>query len=126
MSELAKTLGKIQAKTRREIILETYSILENANNILSRRGLINCEIADGIDVLRRLPKISEAMGLAENPNVHFGISPTLAGYDLGRKYNSWWSKSGLWFAEYKNHWIWLIVSYIAGIISMLLVNWLSK
>ena len=51
---------------------------------------------------------------------------TLEGYDLGRKYSSWWTRSGLWFAEYKHHWIWLIVSFLGGIIGGLLINWLSK
>ena len=55
-----------------------------------------------------------------------GIDLTIEGYDLGRKYSSWWTRSGLWFAEYKNHWIWLIVSFVGGIIGALLINWLSK
>jgi len=54
-----------------------------------------------------------------------GISLTIEGYDLGRKYSSWWTWSGEGFAEYKNHWIWLIVSFAGGIIVALLVNWLS-
>ena len=33
------------------------------------------------------------------------VGLSLEGHDLGRKYNSWWTKSGLWFAEYKHHWI---------------------
>ena len=71
-------------------------------------------------------------GLAISSNLEFKpsepitISLTITGYDLGRKYNSWFIPSGLWFAEYKDHWFWLIISYIAGIISVLLVNWLSK
>jgi len=51
---------------------------------------------------------------------------TIKGYDLGRKYNSFWIRSGLWFAEYKHHWIWLIVGFLGGIIGALLVNWLSN
>ncbi|MBN2018620.1 MAG: hypothetical protein JW749_00155 [Sedimentisphaerales bacterium] len=54
------------------------------------------------------------------------VKLTLTGYDLGRKYNSWLSRSGLWFAEYKDHWFWLIVSFLGGIIGALIVNWLSK
>jgi len=54
------------------------------------------------------------------------ISLTLKGRDLGRKYSSWWTRSGLLFEEYKHHWIWVILSYIAGVGTMVLVNWLSK
>ena len=54
------------------------------------------------------------------------ISLTIQGYDLGRKYSSWWTRSGLWFAEYKHHWFWLIVSFLGGIIGALIVNWLSR
>jgi hypothetical protein len=54
------------------------------------------------------------------------VQLSLEGYDLGRKYSSWWTKSGLWFAEYKDHWFWLIVSFLGGIVGALVVNWLSK
>ena len=51
---------------------------------------------------------------------------TPQGMLLGQKYNSWWSSSGLWFAEYKDHWFWFILSFLGGIIGALLVNWLSS
>jgi hypothetical protein len=52
---------------------------------------------------------------------------TPEGIRLGQKYNSWWSRSNLWYEEHlKNHWIWLIISFIGGIIIGLLVNWLSS
>jgi len=52
---------------------------------------------------------------------------TLKGLDLACKYDNWLIRSGLWFAEYKNHWIWLIVSFFGGVIGGgVLVNWLSK
>ncbi len=77
-------------------------------------------------------KALEKRGLITSPNLELGpsepitISLTVTGYDLGRKCNSWWSRSGLWFAEYKEHWFWLIVSFLGGIIGALIVNWLSK
>jgi hypothetical protein len=55
-----------------------------------------------------------------------GIILKLEGYDLGRKYSSWWTRSGLCFAEYKNHWIWIIISFLGGVLGALLINWLSK
>ena len=54
------------------------------------------------------------------------VQLSLEGYDLGRKYSSWWTRSGLWFAEYKDHWIWLIVSFLGGLIGGFLINWLSR
>ncbi len=51
---------------------------------------------------------------------------TLAGLDLARKYDNWFIRTGLWWAEYKYHWFWIILSYIAGVISTPLVNWLKK
>jgi len=53
------------------------------------------------------------------------VQLSLEGYDLGRKYASWFDWSGLWFAEYKNHWIWIIISFLGGVIGALLINWLS-
>ena len=55
-----------------------------------------------------------------------GISLTIDGYDLGRKYSKWFTRTGLCFAEYRSHWIWLIVSFFVGIIGTVLVNWLYK
>jgi hypothetical protein len=54
------------------------------------------------------------------------VSLTMEGHDLGRKYASWFDRSGLWFEEYKNHWIWIIVSFFGGVIGALLINWLSR
>lgn len=55
------------------------------------------------------------------------VTLTQKGIDLGQTYNSWWLRIKLWYEVYiKNHPIWLLVAYIAGIISMLLVNWLSS
>jgi hypothetical protein len=54
------------------------------------------------------------------------VSLTSEGFCLGQKYNSWWSRSNLWYSEYiKNHWIWLILSFLGGVISGLLIKWLS-
>jgi hypothetical protein len=66
-----------------------------------------------------------------NPNLNkelkYQITLTIAGYDLGRKYNDhWWVWSHLWFTEYKDHWFWLILSFLGGIVGALIVNWLSK
>ena len=63
------------------------------------------------------------------PHAHPGVSGitlTIDGYDLGRKYRSCLISSGLWFAEYKYHWFWLIVSFLGGIVGALTVNWLSR
>ncbi len=54
------------------------------------------------------------------------ISLTAEGINLAQKYTSWWSRSNLWYAEYiKNHWIWIIVSFLSGLLGGLLINWLS-
>jgi hypothetical protein len=43
------------------------------------------------------------------------ITLTVDGYDLGRKYAKWFTRSGLWFEEYRNHWLWLIVAFFGGV-----------
>lgn len=62
----------------------------------------------------------------ERPTAEWRISLTFKGIRLGEKYNSCWSSSGQWFAEYKDHWFWLILSFLGGVIGALLVNWLSS
>jgi hypothetical protein len=47
------------------------------------------------------------------------------GLQLGRKYSSWWLRSNLWYEEHlKNHWIWVIIGFLGGVISGLLIKWL--
>ena len=54
------------------------------------------------------------------------VELTLQGWDLGRKYNNPLIRSGLWFKEYKDYWVWLIVGLIGGILGAIIVNKLSK
>jgi hypothetical protein len=54
------------------------------------------------------------------------ISLTPEGIRLGQKYNSWWLRSNLWYEEHlKNHWIWVIIGFLGGVISGLLIKWLA-
>jgi hypothetical protein len=53
------------------------------------------------------------------------VSLRVSGYDLGRRYGRWFDCTGLWFQQYKNHWIWLIVSLLGGIVGTFLLNLLS-
>jgi len=54
-----------------------------------------------------------------------GIMLTIKGYDLGRKYSRRFTSSGLWFAEYKDHWIWILVSFFGGMLGALVVHLLT-
>ncbi len=39
---------------------------------------------------------------------------TLEGFDLGRKYATFLGRSGLWFREYRHHWLFMLFGYIMG------------
>ncbi len=81
---------------------------ERVDRRLRDRGLIVTDIVNG-------------------PHAHMRVSLTREGIRLGEIYNSWWLRSNLWYAEYiKNHWIYLIGSFIAGIVATLITQWLSK
>ncbi|MBA7477200.1 hypothetical protein ES707_12602 [subsurface metagenome] len=100
-----KALGWEESKSNDDYDKQYTNRVWNADDILKKRGFL--------DVLNR--DIGEKT-----------ISLTIRGHDLGRKYNSWWIRSRLWFAEYKHHWIWLIVSFLGGMIGALIINCLSK
>jgi len=102
--EAMRILGLKENKTSAMTTDKKWAMVFNANDNLKDRKLIDFELEEYI----------------------FKINLTLKGLDLSRKYNSWWTRSGLWFAEYKHHWIWLIVSFLGGIIGGVLVTWLSK
>jgi len=79
--------------------------IESVNNRLKERGLIESrECGTGF----------------------YQVEMNLTGWDLGNKYSSGWSRNVLWFREYKDHWIWLIVSFFGGVIGALLINWVSS
>jgi len=103
-NEEDKSMEQVQEEIKRCIRLEKKLKISNAG--LERRGFI---------------KVQKHQHCGEV----VGISLSIKGYDLGRKYSSWWTRSGLWFAEYKNHWIWIIISFLGGVIGALLINWLS-
>ncbi len=102
--EAMKILGFKEKKASKLTTDEKWAMVFNANDDLKDRKLIN-------------------FGLEEHV---FKINLTLNGLDLSRKYNSFLIRSGLRFKEYKDHWIWLIVSFLGGIIGALIVNWLSR
>jgi len=109
----------------------------NATRNLTERGLI-FEFKEGIEGKIEYTKqifLGESVSLngflssSEEDVVEKNavLKFTLNGLDLADKYNNCWLRIKLWSEEYiKNHPILLIVSFIAGIISTLLVNWLSS
>ena len=80
--------------------------IEVANATLQERGLIQ---------------------LRKHDSEHdvFGITLTVSGYDLGRQYGCWFSRSGAWFEQYRNHWLWLFVGFLGGLAASLLVELLK-
>ncbi len=95
-----------ETNDRNKAWLEAKIKIEAANKMLNEIGLVVVSKCDSYYY-----KINEMK---------------LAGLDLGRKYCSLWKRSNLWYAEYiKHHWIWVIVSFLGGIIGGLLINWLS-
>jgi len=78
-----------------------------ANERLQERGFIE---------LRESHSVVDAM------TDRLEVKLTLQGWDIGRKYSNCLIRSGLWFEEYKHHWLWIIVAYIAGVLSTFIAN----
>jgi hypothetical protein len=112
--------------TNRKIMVVSYDILENLNNLLSQRKLITWEPFDsGVINSMRFLNHPDTQKVFENTQVYFLVTLTPEGCDLGRKYNCWWTRSKLWYDEYiKGHWIWLFICFIVGGIITQLINWL--
>ena len=89
--EALKKAIPIHIRGRRRVAL--------ANKHLAERGLI--QLTEG----------------QPEPNLVV-VSVTLAGYDLGRRYASVLDCTGIWFEEYRNHWLWLIAACIGGVLSL--------
>lgn len=52
----------------------------------------------------------------------FGLSLTVEGYDQGRRYANWLTRTGEWWKEYHGHWLGLGVSFLAGAVLTKIVD----
>ena len=77
---------------------------------------------EAVEVANRRLQDRHLVNVHEDGTGIYGVTMMLEGRDLGRKYNSWFDRSGLWFREYKDHWVWLIVSFLGGVLGALLVQ----
>ncbi len=113
-----KTYGeRVESPSKEDILSEQGPMIIKAT-IQSRKRLeiTNTHLQD-----RQLVSITphkSATGVA-------GVLLTLEGYDLARRYSHWFARTGLWFQEHRDHWIWLVVSFIGGVLGTLAVQWLS-
>jgi hypothetical protein len=113
-----KAYGDRDGSPSKEDILSKrgQKIVEQTIQSLKRLEIANAHLTD-----RKLIEITPHKSESEVA----GVLLTLEGHDLGRKYNSWFYRSGLWFREHKDHWVWLVVSFLGGVLGALLVQWLS-
>lgn len=80
------------------------------------------KIAQYSDFSNRINKANSLLAARElvtvTPHQHetsvVVIGLSVDGYDLGRRFANTLESSGLWFQEYRNHWIWLIVACFGG------------
>jgi hypothetical protein len=107
-AERCNRAGDSLESIKREIVCEidARARITEANGLLAARGLIACTAQQGeIDVVR--------------------IRLSVKGYDLGRRYSHWFARTGLWFDEYRNHWIWLILAFFGGALGNRLLEWIG-
>jgi hypothetical protein len=100
----AASFGELKTKAA-DLIKGRYRV-QAANASLEARGLIKTSHHD------------------KGPEV-FWVALTVPGWHLGRNYGNWFTSTGEWFKEYREHWIWLIVGFVGGILGSLVVKWLS-
>ena len=100
--------GDVEAMKREAVTyFRCTNRIDAANTLLAERGLITVTPHE------------------HEPHVVV-IGLTLAGYDLGRRYSNFLESSGLWFQEYKNHWIWLIVAFFGGALGVKLIDFIAS
>jgi hypothetical protein len=95
-----------QTKRQMKTLIDMLHRVDSANRRLAERGYIiigKHQTADDVRIIRL----------------------TIYGFDLGRRYGNWWDSTGIWFETYRNHWIWLLVGFLGGIIGSLVVKLLS-
>jgi hypothetical protein len=105
-SDLPDDAGFCEQQHEIKTYIADSNRIRKATRQLALRNLIVEQTSNRIDVL--------------------GMSLTVAGCDLGLQYGKWLPRSGLWFREYKDHWLWLIVGFVGGGFVGGLINALFK
>jgi hypothetical protein len=103
--ELKPDLASIQTDNDYKRYLDCLAHIFALNHLLVDRGLIT------------LPKGQE---LSYNDDLFFSLTTT--GYDLGFKYSKRWSCWHLWWLEYKDSFLWPLITYIIGILTAVVVQ----
>jgi hypothetical protein len=124
----------VAAKDERKMLIQYYEKLHESG-VAARTRFFLSELEkclSGKDTRNRVKIASKTLerrnliAFLNDRGDALWVQLSLEGYDLGRKYSSWWTWTGLLFAEHKNHWIWVTISFFGGILATLLVQWLSK
>lgn len=130
LSSLAELLRRRPDYSR---IQEYGESTGNTNGNSSMEESVN-EVKEYIDLCNRIRKANRILAAREliaskdheNAADVVLVSLTVEGFDLGRRYSWWWTRSGLCFQDYKNHWIWLILGFLGGILGTMLVEFLKS
>ncbi|MBM4040147.1 MAG: hypothetical protein FJ290_16705 [Planctomycetes bacterium] len=102
--------------------------------IANKRKLIAAvkELNDAVARVRKANRALKQRGLIDVTQAPLSTEPdrvcirlTLEGYDMGRRCSTFMARSGLWFEEYRNHWVWLVLSFLGGMIASVAWSWLS-
>lgn len=103
---------------------ETMGDMEGFENEVKH----TCDRLARIRVANKLLVTRKLITLREHEHVHgvVLVGLTVDGCDLGRRYRSFLDRSGLWFAAYRHHWVWLILSFLGGILGSALIQWLTE
>lgn len=116
-------------KTYAACDIDPYGFEQNEDN--DPPNFDAARILGEVNAVRHTIDVLATRGLIKDTN-HDALSNvvtvalTVHGYDLGRKYALRWFRTGLWYAEHKDHWISLIVSVLAAIITSLIVCMLTQ
>jgi len=137
------------AEIRPVLHMKFRDIKEYTNGLADRKKRTNCESetddapeTNMSSSERKYMKWLRDLGAIESANTRlhernliqyiergqhcYGITLKLSGWDLGNQYNCWFTRSGLRFREHKDHWIWIVISFLSGILGGALVNWVSQ
>jgi len=87
--------------------IDACNRIEKANTLLAARGLI-----------KFTPHQHEIHVVV--------VGLSVDGYDLGRRYSNLLEASGLWFQEYRNHWVWLIAAFFGGAVGVKMIEWIGS
>jgi len=104
----------------REVKVDLDKFIEMIHYLRGTKAVLKIEKANE-DLMERKLISSVRKGVGKEYGIVY-VGLTIEGKDLGRKYNNFFDRIGLWCAAKEHQWLWFIITFFAGCLAKCLYD----